>query len=77
MPQDLYWLYNLIIYAVISGQYFKVLGKSDDRNEKEEERCYIFRNRHRVAKETMYDSSSTQHLNFKYKTYWVCSTVFI
>lgn len=69
MPQWLYLLYYFILYTVISRQYFKMLGEADNRTEKEE-RC-IFRNKHRVAKEIIYDCSPTQHfvLNIKYTGY--------
>jgi len=42
MPKGLYLLYYLMIYTVLSRQYFKILGEADDRTEKEEQRCHIF-----------------------------------
>lgn len=66
MPQWLYLLYYLITYTVTSRQYLKILGEADDTTEKEEERHYIFRNMCRLANETIYDSFSTQHLDFKH-----------
>lgn len=52
-----------------------MLGEADDRTEKEE-RCYIFRNRQRIAKETIHGCCSTQHFILKYKIYWISSRVF-
>ena len=40
--KGLYLLYYLMIYTVLSRQYFKILGEADDRTEKEEQRCHIF-----------------------------------
>lgn len=51
-----------------------MLREADDRTEKEE-RCYILRNGHKIAKETIYDCSYTQHFVFKYKIYWISSKV--
>lgn len=64
------------IFHLIHCDKFKMLGEADDRSEKGE-RCYIFRNWHRIAKETIDDCSSTQHFIFKYKIYGLRTSFFL